>query len=90
MLEIGPEPRVFSEENWNGISVKEVETKGSAASGADKYRASKTLAERAAWAFVDINKSKLKWDLVVINPPYVLGPVLHEVAKAEDEDVAYC
>ena len=35
--------------------------------------ASKTLAEKAAWEFVDANKSKISWDFVAINPPWIFG-----------------
>ena len=56
-----------------------VEEKGSAAAPHEMYRASKTLAERAAWKFVEINKGKLNFDVVVLNPPFVFGPVMHEV-----------
>ena len=41
--------------------------------------ASKTLAEKAAWDFVSTHKNELKFDLVVLNPAIVLGPILHEV-----------
>ncbi|EKM56842.1 uncharacterized protein PHACADRAFT_254183 [Phanerochaete carnosa HHB-10118-sp] len=77
-------PRTFSEKDWNEKSVKEVETKGTGALGQDMYRASKTLAERAAWQFAEDNKGKIKFDVVVLNPPFVWGPTLHEVARAED------
>ena len=90
VLEILPEPKTFNEENWNTLSVKEVEEKGKAANNMSKYRASKTLAERgtlllfhnaltlnlpqtAAWEIYESNKSNIKWDLVVINPPFVFG-----------------
>jgi hypothetical protein len=36
-----------------------------------KYRASETLAERAAWDLWHTNKEKVQWDLVTINPPLV-------------------
>ncbi|PSR87356.1 hypothetical protein PHLCEN_2v5173 [Hermanssonia centrifuga] len=78
-----PNPRVFSEDDWNDPAIKEVEEKGRDASAASKYRASKTLAERAAWDFVQKNKSKIGWDLVVLNPPYVFGPTLHELDDPE-------
>lgn len=45
------------------------------------YRASKTLAERAAWKYVEENKPD--WDLVTVCPPYVLGPIIHEAATPE-------
>lgn len=79
-----PNPRVFSEDNWNEHSIREVETKGREASPFDKYRASKTLAERAAWKFVEENKSSIGFDLVVLNPPFVFGPILHELDNVEN------
>ncbi|KIP01586.1 hypothetical protein PHLGIDRAFT_131196 [Phlebiopsis gigantea 11061_1 CR5-6] len=75
--------RTYSEADWNEYSIKQVETKGSAASPAEAYRASKTLAERAAWKFFEINKEKLHFDLAVLNPPFVFGPVLHEVGSPD-------
>ncbi|KAI5117773.1 hypothetical protein M0805_003592 [Coniferiporia weirii] len=70
---------VLDERNWNEANIVEVREKGRAASQAGKYRASKTLAERAAWAFVEEHKSEITWDLAVLNPPFVFGPILHEV-----------
>ena len=77
-----PDPRVFSEADWNEASIAEVNEKGRDASGPAKYRASKTLAERAAWEFWNAHKSEVAWDLVVLNPPFVFGPVIHEVGSA--------
>ncbi|KAB5594063.1 NADPH-dependent aldehyde reductase ARI1 [Ceratobasidium theobromae] len=73
-----PRGTIFTEENWNEYSIKEVETKGNAAAGGDKYRASKTLAEKAAWTYVAENKPQ--WDVVTVNPPMVFGPILHQVS----------
>ncbi|OSD07838.1 NAD-P-binding protein [Trametes coccinea BRFM310] len=73
------EPRVFSESDWNEASIQEVKEKGRDAAGPAKYRASKTLAERAAWEFYEQNKGSLSWDLVVLNPPFVFGPAIHDV-----------
>ena len=84
IIELGPEPRVFSEKDWNERSIREVNEKGSAAHPLDKYCASKTLAERAAWDFWNKHKSEVGWDLVVLNPPFVFGPFLHEVDKPEN------
>ncbi|KAL4253690.1 NAD(P)-binding domain superfamily protein [Abortiporus biennis] len=75
-------PKTFNEENWNNLSIQEVEEKGKDALNSNKYRASKTLAEKAAWKFVDEHKGELKWDLVTLNPPFVFGPTLHEVGSA--------
>ncbi|KAI0088796.1 NAD(P)-binding protein [Irpex rosettiformis] len=84
VLDNYPEPRTFSEKDWNEGSSREVQEKGREAAQPAKYRASKTLAERAAWDFIKENKDQVKFDLAVINPPFVYGPVLHEVDKPED------
>jgi nucleoside-diphosphate-sugar epimerase len=63
-------PLVFSEKDWNEQAPTVVEEQGRAAAAGQKYRASKTLAERAAWKLYEENKSQ-GWDLVVLNPPYV-------------------
>ncbi|GJJ13666.1 hypothetical protein Clacol_007922 [Clathrus columnatus] len=33
----------------------------------------------AAWKFMKVNAEKFSWDLVTINPPFVLGPPLHDI-----------
>jgi nucleoside-diphosphate-sugar epimerase len=71
--EADPNPRTYDETNWNNAAVTAVETKGSGAGPVSIYLASKTLAERAAWEFVAKHKAELKWDLVVLNPPWVFG-----------------
>lgn len=45
----------FTEEDWNQVSIDEVEKKGTEAWRMHWYRASKTLAERAAWDFMKQN-----------------------------------
>ena len=75
---------MFSETDWNEASIVEVNEKGHAAASMAKYRASKTLAERAAWEFWEKRKNEVQWDLVVVNPPFVFGPFLHEVDKPEN------
>ncbi|KAL7416415.1 putative dihydrokaempferol 4-reductase [Mrakia frigida] len=74
-------PYTWTEADWNTFSEKEINEKGREASGADKYYASKTLAERAAWSFIEENKPS--FDLVTICPPYVFGPVLQDVPSIE-------
>ncbi|PFH46935.1 hypothetical protein AMATHDRAFT_68786 [Amanita thiersii Skay4041] len=74
-------PLVFSENDWNDQALDEVERLGRNASGLAKYRASKTLAERAAWDFHKECKNQVNWDLVTVNPPYVFGPAIHEVSS---------
>lgn len=81
-LSVGPYRR--SEKDWNTTSPANCETLGKDAHPGDKYLASKTLAERAAWEFVQKRKDELKFDLVALNPPFVHGPTLHEVTKPEN------
>lgn len=63
-------PKVYSESNWNPITPEEAEVNPQ-----NGYRASKTFAEKAAWDFVD--QEKPNFDIVTLNPPLVLGPVVH-------------
>ncbi|KAL7420788.1 hypothetical protein Q5752_004741 [Cryptotrichosporon argae] len=51
------------------------------------YRASKTLAERAAWDHVE--KEKPTYDLATTCPPYVLGPIIHEAASSMSLNTFY-
>ncbi|CAE6433013.1 unnamed protein product [Rhizoctonia solani] len=76
-----PNGTVFTESDWNSFSLREVETKGKAAAGGDKYRASKTLAEQAAWKFLEDKQPR--FDIATINPPMVFGPILHQVSDPE-------
>ncbi|KAG8993541.1 methylglyoxal reductase (NADPH-dependent) gre2 [Tulasnella sp. 427] len=73
----------YDEYDWNTESPTEVEQKGRDASPIHKYRASKVLAEKAAWDFVDKNKESIAFDLVTVNPPMVWGPIIHEVASVD-------
>ncbi|KDN40497.1 hypothetical protein RSAG8_08117, partial [Rhizoctonia solani AG-8 WAC10335] len=67
---------VFTDDNWNEFSVKEVEKNGRNA-GKHKYRASKVLAERAAWSEAERQD---RWDLVAIHPAVTLGPIIHPIS----------
>jgi dihydroflavonol-4-reductase len=58
--------RTFDESHWTNLNGKRI--------GA--YDKSKTIAERAAWSFVDELGGRRQLQLVVINPGLVLGPVL--------------
>jgi len=77
-------PRTFSEKDWADDSVAEVQEKGRGANPINKYAASKVLAERAAWDFVEKHKSEISWDLVAIHPPWVFGPTLFEPETPEE------
>lgn len=71
----------WSETDWNTSSPQEVEEKGKGATVSDMYRASKTLAEKAAWDFV--NAAGMPWDFVALCPTLVYGPVIHEVEQPD-------
>ncbi|RDD37144.1 Dihydroflavonol-4-reductase [Trichoplax sp. H2] len=56
--------RLYSEKDWTDPSQ------------AAPYEKSKTLAEKAAWDFIEKLPSEQKFELAVINPVLVLGPVM--------------
>lgn len=58
------ENRTFTEEDWSRLE-KPI--------GA--YSKSKTLAERAAWDFINGEENAHRMELVTINPPLILGPI---------------
>ncbi|MBI5952725.1 MAG: aldehyde reductase [Chloroflexi bacterium] len=58
------ENRTFDENDWSDVG-KDI--------GA--YAKSKTLAESAAWDFINSAKNTNKLELVAVNPPLILGPV---------------
>ncbi|WYZ36663.1 hypothetical protein EsH8_II_000169 [Colletotrichum jinshuiense] len=64
---------VYSEKSWNPVTLADI-----GRSPATAYRASKKLAEKAAWDFVAAEKPG--FDLVTVAPPMVLGPVVHHFA----------
>ena len=67
---------VYSEKVWNPVTRKEaLEDKATA------YRASKTLAERAAWEFVETERPN--FEIATICPPVVLGPIVHYLQSLE-------
>lgn len=66
----------FTEKSWNPVKISEIHENPGVA-----YRASKTLAEKAAWDFV--KEGGAKFDLVTVNPPIVFGPVVHHLASLD-------
>lgn len=62
-----PRGRVFSEADWANTAVK-----------IGAYARSKTEAERAAWAFLEELPPASGLELAVINPGYVVGPMLDD------------
>lgn len=60
--------KIYSEDDWNPITYEEGLKDPSSG-----YRASKKLAESAAWDFVQ--EKHRQFDIATINPPLVLGPI---------------
>ncbi|KAK6739581.1 hypothetical protein RB195_008216 [Necator americanus] len=61
-----PQDKVFDETSWTDVTSPSVEY----------YAKSKTLAEKAAWNFVDHIKDGNKFALTCLNPTMVVGPLL--------------
>lgn len=58
------ENKTFDENDWSKVE-----------NNISAYAKSKTLAERAAWDFINGAENTNKMELVAINPPLILGPV---------------
>lgn len=69
---------VFSEKTWNPVTAADAHK-----SQATAYRASKKLAEKAAWDFVKDPANNAKFDVATVNPPMVFGPVVHYLASLD-------
>lgn len=61
---------IFTEEHWNTTSSLDH----------NPYPYSKVMAEKAAW---EIAEAQSRWDLVVINPSFVIGPGLSPFGTSE-------
>ncbi|KAG8893630.1 methylglyoxal reductase (NADPH-dependent) gre2, partial [Tulasnella sp. 408] len=85
---LNPVARTITEADWNDETVDLVREKGKAASGGDKYAASKVLAERAIWAFVEANKASVGFDVLTILPGLTLGPVLQKMTSPTDASIS--
>ncbi|SPN98551.1 related to multifunctional cyclin-dependent kinase PHO85 [Cephalotrichum gorgonifer] len=73
---LGPQS-TFSESSWNPVTLADIHIDGATA-----YRASKKLAEKAAWDFVESEKPGFK--LSTVNPPMVFGPVAQHLESLDD------
>lgn len=91
VLSLQPTPRTFSELDWNDQSVEQVKKEGKDAPGIAKYRASKTLAEKASWKFMEKHKKELegRFDLVAFAPPFVFGPQLPTLHLSKPEEMTF-
>lgn len=76
-----PQPHRFTEADWNDYDPGQCEEKGKDALASSKYRASKVLAERAFWKWIEDNKPS--FDGAVINPPLVMGPLNQQLSSVD-------
>jgi nucleoside-diphosphate-sugar epimerase len=65
--------KVFTEADWSN------------AEKCEAYQKSKTLAERHAWKFVEELPAEKKFELAVINPGFVIGPLMNSVPGTSAE-----
>ncbi|KAJ5178248.1 NAD dependent epimerase/dehydratase [Penicillium coprophilum] len=68
------EGKPYTEKDWNPVTAKQAIEKHDAVLG---YNVSKIRAEAAAWEFFE--KNKPSFDLVVINPDIIVGPMIHPI-----------
>lgn len=66
----GYQNQIMTEDNWNETSSLTT----------SPYNYSKTLAEKKAW---EMQKAQQRWDLVVINPSFILGPGINPSSEGE-------
>lgn len=76
--ELGNPGKTWNESDWNPNTYED----GLTGPPGTTYRVSKTLAEKAAWDFVE--KERPGFDLATINPPFVFGPVVHHMSSLAD------
>ncbi|WVR07600.1 hypothetical protein IAU60_004642 [Kwoniella sp. DSM 27419] len=74
-------PHIYTEEDWNHDSVPHVEQNGLKSNAFHSYLASKTLAEKAVWSFVQ--EQKPSWDVVTLCPPFVYGEAIQQISSPE-------
>lgn len=68
--------RVFTEDDWSDLG-----------GTMPAYSRGKTLAEQAAWSFVQEQPAARRLELVTVNPSFVLGPSLSGADNASNEIV---
>ena len=68
------ENKTFTEADWSDVE-----------KNIGAYSKSKTLAERAAWDFINGAENLNKMELAVINPPLILGPVPNKGVRTSIE-----
>ncbi|KKY21505.1 putative ketoreductase [Phaeomoniella chlamydospora] len=70
IVNVQKHPEKYDESVWNPVTYEDGINDRS-----QTYRASKTLAEKAAWEFIE--REKPSFTISTINPPMVYGPIVH-------------
>ncbi|CZR55553.1 related to flavonol reductase/cinnamoyl-CoA reductase [Phialocephala subalpina] len=74
----GPIPgKIYTELDWNPVTWDEAVN---SLDGHYIYCAGKTFAEQAAWKFMEVEQPS--FDLISINPAWLIGPFLHQVDES--------
>lgn len=71
LVNVQAHPSVYDGSSWNPVTLAEA-LQGDLQT---LWRGSKTLAERAAWEFVE--RERPRFQLATLNPPLVFGPMVH-------------
>ncbi|CAG8080115.1 unnamed protein product [Penicillium salamii] len=69
------EGKPYTEADWNPVTAEQAIERNDPVLG---YNVSKTRAETAAWDFMKSNRPS--FDLVVINPDIITGPMIHPIS----------
>ncbi len=76
--------KVYTADDWNPVTIEKSEEAFAKGNERPIYQASKKFAEKAAWEFKDNADNKVKWDLVVLNPPMIYGPMSNKPSTEKD------
>ncbi|KAI2681213.1 hypothetical protein DTO013E5_9130 [Penicillium roqueforti] len=71
------EGKPYTEKDWNPVTAEQAVERNDPVLG---YNVSKTRAETAAWEF--FKQNKVPFDLTVINPDIITGPMIHPIEGA--------
>lgn len=72
--DITKERKPYTEKDWNPVTAEQAIERNDVVLG---YNVSKTRAEAAAWKFMQANSPS--FDIAVINPDIIIGPMIHPV-----------
>lgn len=73
--DMSKEGKPYTEKDWNPVTVEQAIDRNDPVLG---YNVSKTRAEAAAWKFM--KQSTTFFDLAVINPDIIIGPMIHPIS----------